>query len=109
MASTTNTETHVNQFYHKGIMGKTLGPGSYDNSIIKSKPKNVAKWEKEKPNRFLTDANDVPGPGSYENITYHNKLRKNGRLSASFACSEMRSHIDSMIYRTNIPLKADII
>jgi len=50
---------------YRNIQGKTLGPGSYQNINLESKPKGVAKWDLNKIDRFKTEPNIVPGPGAY--------------------------------------------
>lgn len=48
----------------------------------------------------------VPGPGYYRT---QSEGKKGSRESASFASTSVRSYMDNLIYKTNIPLKIQIL
>ena len=92
-------------YVEKDALRKTVGPGSYNFSKgDKRKSKSVSQWKNDKVRRFKEDSSEVPGPGSYKTEVLEERKRE--KASSSFASTSMRSHMDNIIYQTNIPLKA---
>lgn len=75
----------------------------------KKKAKSVPKWEKDRVRRFDSDKTLAPGPGAYYSESEELKKRKKEKPSSSFASTQIRSHMDTVIYKTNIPIKAAIL
>ena len=66
LMSSSNTEMKESKFVGKDVMGKTLGPGSYNAEKKKTKIKHISNWSIQKPNRFSSSEKNIPGPGSYD-------------------------------------------
>lgn len=93
-----------------------MGPGSYQNIEFCPKSKGASKWSLDKNQRFKTEKSHDPGPSDYQPELNRPKSQNESRNafrsnkpSSSFASTVIRSHMDTVIYKTNIPIKAAIL
>lgn len=106
LTSTTNTENIESQYVERSISAKGVGPGHYQTVDYRPKVKSVPKWASDRIARFGSDKTLAPGPGAYEQQTSKDK---NIKRTSAFASTQIRSHMDTVIYKTNIPIKAAIL
>lgn len=104
LANPQNTEMRQSIYVESSVARKDGGPGSYS-SHKKAKPKSVVDWSRSTHQRFHSATTLAPGPGEYQ----AEPTRKDSQPSAAFAYQGLRSHMDEVLYKTNVPLKVKII